>query len=592
MMKDNARSGQRNAFLINRAIINYLMASVLTMIISQLNVTIDGIIVSNLVSPDALSAINLFMPINIVITCIYTCFAMGATIRASKAIGRRDRAAERGILSTAVFSVVCAGLLLAVLGTAFDDSITAFVCREERIALYFKPYMHTMLLFSFITILQMLLVQIACIEGYPKIGTVSCVISVSVNIVLDLLFVGVFGFGITGSALATIIGYLIALVTVYYFLTKKYNCFKIRFSLSDIKKHFWKNAVQGLPLMISNIIMMIMMFLLNNIVQSNLGADGMFVLSVCINVLSLGMMCSNGFGSTAMAIGGNLYGQRDFEGLRMLLNRCLSYMLIVTLTATILIEIFPGFLASIFGANSPELKSMTVRGIRIFIVILVPFCITLTMLNVFQIVGHSALTPILALLFPVILIPSMLIWVHCAGTESLWYAFPETGIVLLLVLVIVTETIRLWKRPKRLSFLTLVPIGNEEIHLDLSIQATIAEVGNSLPEIRDFLNSNVKDAEFRGNVMLSIEEMMYNIAIHGDYRNKNHFFDLRIMFYNNELMVVLKDDGKPFDPSTLTEDKKNFGLKIVTAFTPKLDYKFMYGQNVTYMTWNIKNQNR
>lgn len=592
MMKDNARSGQRNAFLINRAIINYLMASVLTMIISQLNVTIDGIIVSNLVSPDALSAINLFMPINIVITCIYTCFAMGATIRASKAIGRRDRAAERGILSTAVFSVVCAGLLLAVLGTAFDDSITAFVCREERIALYFKPYMHTMLLFSFITILQMLLVQIACIEGYPKIGTVSCVISVSVNIVLDLLFVGVFGFGITGSALATIIGYLIALVTVYYFLTKKYNCFKIRFSLSDIKKHFWKNAVQGLPLMISNIIMMIMMFLLNNIVQSNLGADGMFVLSVCINVLSLGMMCSNGFGSTAMAIGGNLYGQRDFEGLRMLLNRCLSYMLIVTITATILIEIFPGFLASIFGANSPELKLMTVRGIRIFIVILVPFCITLTMLNVFQIVGHSALTPILALLFPVILIPSMLIWVHCAGTESLWYAFPETGIVLLLVLVIVTETIRLWKRPKRLSFLTLVPIGNEEIHLDLSIQASIISVGNSLPEIRRFLNSNVKDAELCGDVMLSTEEMMYNIAIHGDYSNEDHFFDVRIMSNDNELTVVLKDDGKPFDPSTLTEDKKNFGLKIVTAFTPKLDYKFMYGQNVTYMTWNIKNQNR
>lgn len=580
-------SSKRNTFLLNRAIGNYLVASVLTMIISQLNVTIDGIIVSNLVGPDALSAINLFMPINIVITCLYTCFAMGATIRASKAIGRRDKEAERGILSTAVFSVICAGLLLAVLGTAFDDSITAFVCKEERLAHYFEPYMHTMLLFAFITILQMLLVQIACIEGYPKIATYSCVISVTVNIVLDLLFVGVFSLGIIGSALATIIGYLIALVTVYFFLTKKHNCFKIRFSISDIKKHFGKNAVQGLPLMISNIIMMIMMFLLNSIVQSNLGADGMFVLSVCINVLSLGMMCSNGFGSTAMAIGGNLYGQRDFEGLRMLLNRCLSYMLIVTLTATILIEIFPGFLASIFGANSPELKSMTIRGIRIFIVMLAPFCITLTMMNVFQIVGHSALTPILALLFPVILIPSMLIWVHCAGAKSLWYAFPETGIVLLLVLVIVTETIRLWKRPKRLSFLTLVPTDDEGIHLDLSIYASIASVGNSLPEIRHFLNSNVKDAEFRGNVMLSIEEMMYNIAIHGDYRNENHFFDLRIMFYNNELTVVLKDDGKPFDPSTLTEDKKNLGLKIVTAFTPKLDYKFMYGQNVTFMTWNI-----
>ena len=47
----------------------------------------------------------------------------------------------------------------------------------------------------------------------------------------------------------------------------------------------------------------------------------------------------------------------------------------------------------------------------------------------------------------------------------------------------------------------------------------------------------------------------FNIAIHGDYRNKNHFFDLRIMLDNEELTVVLKDDGKPFDPSTLTEEK-------------------------------------
>ena len=425
------------------------------------------------------------------------------------------------------------------------------------------------------------------VVGTSKLPLVFLIVSSVCNIVLDLLFVGVFGLGIAGSALATIIGYLIALVTVYYFLTKKYNCFKIRFSLSDIKKHFWENAVQGLPLMISNIIMMIMMFLLNSIVQSNLGADGMFVLSVCINVLSLGMMCSNGFGSTAMAIGGNLYGQRDFVGLRMLLNRCLSYMLIVTLVATILIEFFPESLASVFGANTPELKSMTARGIRIFIVMLAPFCITLTMLNVFQIVEQSMLTPILALLFPVLLIPSTLIWIRCAGADSLWYAFPETGIALLLVLIIVTETMRLCKRPKRLSFLTLVPIGDEGIYLDLSIQASITSVGNALPEIRRFLNTNVKDAELCGDVMLSTEEMMYNIAIHGDYRNENHFFDLRIKSYDNELTVVLKDDGKPFDPSVLTEDKKKFGLKIVAAFTPKLEYKFMYGQNMTVMTWNI-----
>lgn len=577
---------------MNKAIGNYLAASVLTMIISQLNITIDGIIVSNLIGPDALSAINLFMPVNIVITCLYTCFGLGATILASKALGRRDKVAENGILSTAVFSVICAGILLAVLGTVFQEPLTSFVCKEERLALYFRPYMSTMLIFAFISMMQMLMDQIACIEGYPKVATAACIVSVAVNIVLDLLFVGVFGFGIAGSAAASIIGYAVAILIVYFCLTRKYHCFNIRFSLSDIRKYLGGNVLQGLPLMVSNIIMMIMMFSLNTIVQNKLGADGMFVLSVCINVLSLGMMCSNGFGSTAMSIGGYLYGQRDFEGLRMLLNRCLVYMLIVTLAATFLIEIFPEALASLFGANTPELKAMAVRGLRIFILMLAPFCITLTMLNVFQIVGHPAITPVLALLFPGLLIPSMLIWSNCAGSESLWYAFPETGFGLLLALLIITEIIRICKRPKKLSFLTLVPKDDDTVCLDISVQANIAAVGESLPEVRSFLNDNVEGVSLRNDVMLSVEEMMYNVAIHGDYRTGNHFFDLRIFLHDNELSAVLKDDGKPFDPSTLTEEKKKLGLKIVSAFTPKLEYKFMYGQNVTFMTWNIEKETK
>lgn len=577
--------GKRNSYLINGAIKNYLAASVVTMVVQQLNVTIDGIIVSNLIGPDALSAINLFMPVEIVFTCLYTCFGLGGTILASKAIGSRDWNAERGILMTSIISLFVAGLVLAILGYVFCDDIVGLMCSSERLEPYFKDYMITMLTLSAISLLQLVLNQIASIEGHPRISTKSCFLSVGTNVVLDLLFVGVFGMGIAGSALASNIGYLVSVIFVYYCL-RKHNVFKMYFSLSDIRKYWCGNALQGLPMMISNILMMVMIFLMNVIVQTKLGADGMFVLSVCVNVLSLSMMLSNGFGSTAMAIGGNLFGQKDFEGLRMLLTRCLMWIFLITIVVTGIVELFPQALAGLFGGNNETLMDMSTYGLRIFILVLMPFCITTTLINIFPIVGYSSFSPILALMLPVILVPSMYLLGETSNPQNLWFSFPITGVMMILTALLMTELVRWKQRSKNLSHLTLVPFEDKSVKKHYaSIGTAFESVAEAMNEANGFLEANVESTDIRDDAMSCIEELSYNIAIHGDYMDTNHYFDLCISYTSDELNVMLKDDGKPFDPTLLTEEKIKIGLKIVKAFAPKMEYKYMYGQNITFLTW-------
>ena len=80
------------------------MASIFTMALAQVNTTVDGIIVSHLVAPDALSAVNLYMPISLLITSFSTLFGISATIVAARALGERDKMYVERLLSTAKIS--------------------------------------------------------------------------------------------------------------------------------------------------------------------------------------------------------------------------------------------------------------------------------------------------------------------------------------------------------------------------------------------------------------------------------------------------------------------------------------------------------
>ena len=111
-------------------------------------------------------------------------------------------------------------------------------------------------------------------------------------------------------------------------------------------------------MLISNVVLTFMFYAMNNMVQSNLGHNGMFVMSVCMNIFMIGLMLGNGFGGTITALGGFLFGQRDYVGVRFLVNRCLLSILAVTLTFTLFVEVAPGVVTRLFGATTPEWEQL------------------------------------------------------------------------------------------------------------------------------------------------------------------------------------------------------------------------------------------
>ena len=154
-------------------------------------------------------------------------------------------------------------------------------------------------------------------------------------------------------------------------------------------------------------ILVLLFYYMNNIVQDRLGHNGMFIMSVCVNIFMIGMMLSNGFGSAILSLGGFLYGQSDFTSVRFLVKRCLIAILIITIGFSVLVEADPSLLTRLFGANTPELITLANSGVRIFIICLAPFCLAITLANLYQVLSRLVLSTILVISFPVVLLSSM-----------------------------------------------------------------------------------------------------------------------------------------------------------------------------------------
>ena len=134
--------------------------------------------------------------------------------------------------------------------------------------------------------------------------------------------------------------------------------------------------------------------------------------------------------------------------------------------------------------------------------------------NVCQMLGFLALPPILILAFPVVLLPSLWMWAEFVGNDYLWYVFPQTGLVVFLINLLVTEVIRLKKKDR--AHFTLVPIKKADNSLDISVKANISALNTSLDDLYAYLTDLHIDEKLSKRINVCLEEVMLNIVTHAD----------------------------------------------------------------------------
>ena len=588
---------KRNSFIVSKALKNFVLAAVLTAAAVQLAHTADSMIVGHVIGPDAVSAINLVLPIVEVLNCMGFLIAFGANAMCAQAIGSGDMDKVAKTFTTTIITVLTLGLGISLGISVLSDEIVDFLSDEPRLDQMAYDYIHTYALGGWLQMLSYGMCLFVATDGRPRKVTEAVIAGALTNGIADILFIGVLGFGVEGAALGSLSMFTVNILVLGNYLRKPTSSYRLKWPGKSYFSIFASNIKEGAPITLSNSLMAVTILLLNYIVLKYQGADGLFLWSVCLQMLLLSYVFIDGVIESLFAIGNVLMGERDLHGLRILVNEALT--IIGLLVAVVIVIMYiPGLVGLLFGVTDAVLVAELNRVLRIFALMLIPFALTQILLSTYQIIGYNTTSVLTATAQTVLMV--LIVWgvAEIEGIE-LWWGFGMACALVLLFQLGYTFARSLLHKSSKISPITMIPETSSGYTFDRSVTYQTDDVYTALVEIDHFLKGTDISEDTKFDINLCCEELMTNISKHSTGHITNRTFDVHIFMNDADVYVTLKDAGRPFDPMKAgkmadkhigTEGYQHLGLRLVTNIIPDISYKYMYGQNTVFI-YRKKNLN-
>lgn len=399
----------------------YLWAFILVALSGCLGEVVDGIIVGNLISTDGVSAINLTKPLMQLMFTLSLLLAAGAGMLVAYALGQKDVAHARTLYTQSMLGSIVAGGVFTVIGIVAPEEVTRILCDEPELFEMTNDYSSVMLLGAPVFMLSWGLATMVGVDGSPRLVSVSVVVVNVVNLVLDLFFIKVMGWGITSSSAASVIGnFFGVLVLLWHFRTPSAQ---LRLISPNKGLDLWGSIIsQGAPLAIASVCLTLMLYATNSIVLSKLGTTGIFVFSVGMNLLTIYNLFLSGTVETLQSLGAVQVGEGNNEGLQLVLNKSFFFITVSMVVTCIYTWLFPGTIAELFGAEDTAVIAECDYALRIFAISFIPFCYIYTLMIVYKLYSYDRLALFISFALSLTVIP--VIWAVSEFALSwIWYSF-------------------------------------------------------------------------------------------------------------------------------------------------------------------------
>ena len=351
---------------INKLFIKCAIPSALAMFFSSIYMMADGMFVGHYVGSEALAAVNLIMPIIMIVFALADMIAIGSSVNISMYLGKGEEEKGNNLFTISLILIGLIGAVMSILGIFFLDDVIAIAIKEKELVNiaynYAKPFMYVLFL----------IMPFFAVDNYLRVcgkEKLSMWINITIsllNIVLDWLFIVQFNLGIKGAAYATAISLCLgSIIIITLFSMKK---FTLKFVKPQIDfKEIGRVVYNGSSEFFSNITGSIMSMIVNVVVLSVGGVIGVAAYSVVMYVS--GIITPIIFAivdSVQPAVSYN-YGAKNKERILKIFKVSLIVSFIISVICFIAFILFPEQLASIFAeGNDVELIKMSKKAILIY----------------------------------------------------------------------------------------------------------------------------------------------------------------------------------------------------------------------------------
>jgi len=218
---------------VRKLLLRYALPGIIAMTAMSLYNMVDSIFIGHGVGAMALSGLTVAKPFMDICAAFGTLVGVGASSLVAIKLGQKDYRSANDVLANVVILNMLLGSLIMVVGLYWLDPILyAFGASEATIG-YARDYMEIVLWGNILTHIYFGLNSMLRSMGHPKISMYATILAVTLNVVLDPIFIFVFDMGVRGAALATILSQLVSvIVELIIFLNPK--------EVIHFHRHMWR----------------------------------------------------------------------------------------------------------------------------------------------------------------------------------------------------------------------------------------------------------------------------------------------------------------------------------------------------------------
>lgn len=436
MQGTQPRENKMGYMPINKLLLSMAVPMMISMLVQAMYNVVDSVFVSY-VGEDALTAVSLAFPIQNLMISIAVGTSVGVNALLSKSLGEKRQDAANRAADNGLFLALLGTVAFMLFGAFCSGPFFASQTKDPQILRYGTEYLSVVCVFCFGMFFQVMLDKILISTGKTMLTMFTQGLGAIFNIIFDPLFIFGIGpfpkMGVTGAAVATVLGQIAAMALSLFFNLKKNP--EVQLTLRGFRPHLptiQRIYAVGVPSILMSSIGSVMTLAINNILMA-FSSTATAVFGVYFKLQSFVFMPVFGLNNGMVPIISYNYGARNKARVKATFRYAVIYATTIMLVGLAIFQLLPNQLLNIFNASDEMLRIGDV-ALRVISPSFLFAGAAIVASSMFQALGNGVFSLIVSVGRQLVVLVPVAYLLSLAGRlELVWWAFPIAEIASVLL---------------------------------------------------------------------------------------------------------------------------------------------------------------
>lgn len=426
-MRSKSKTVDLGSGSVGKLVLRLALPAVVAQVINLLYNLVDRMYVGGIegVGTEALAGLGVVFPITLIVSAFANLVGLGGAPLASIFLGEKKGEEASRVFNAGAVLLALFGVLLTAVVLIWCDELVRLFGAPESSFVYGRDYLFVYAIGSLFVMFSLGLNPFISAQGYSFTSMFTVAIGAVLNIALDPLFIYVFGMGVRGAALATILSQGVSAVWVICFFFRKSTAYRfVPRQFLPPARIVGKILLLGLSPFIMSVTESAIQIVFNNNLTywSNGNSDYTAAITIMLSANQMVCLPLNGLGTGVQPLVSYNYGTGDTGRIYQTVKIVTIVALCGSTSVWLLSLLAPQVYGYIFSA-SPAVMEIVRRYTPFFMMGTIMFFAQMTLQNVFIALNQAGLSIFLACLRKVILlIPLCFILPHFFGAPGVFYS--------------------------------------------------------------------------------------------------------------------------------------------------------------------------